>query len=326
VPSGPHRNVRIAIHDPGTAATKEAVEAAATAIQRIDGLTNTAIETSDIARVNRAGTEKDVPIATETLTAIDRALYWTQRSGGAFDLTAGPLIRLWRGAAAAGNLPTDEQVQKALGLRGASEVRLGRSKQTVRLAREGMQLELGGVAVGYAVDVAARVLRSAGIRCAELRMEDTLVTFGRQPSDGKTMLVIEHPTRRGKQLGSFPVTNSAAATVRCKHNSFILGGRWYSGVINPLTGRPTESVVAVTVVAARAADAQALALSLFALGPDAGQALIEKLPTTEALILSVDSANPGGFRTVITRGLQSIMDWKFKLKRWGGTKGAAPGP
>lgn len=314
-PSRPQRNVRIAIHDPGTAAPKEAVKAAATAIRRIDELTNASIEASDIARINREGAEKEVPISAETLTAIERALYWTQRTGGAFDLTAGPLIRLWRDAAAARNLPTDEQVQQALGLKGASGVGLGRSRQTVRLAWEGMQLDPGGLAVGYAMDVAARELRSAGVRCAELRMEDTLVTFGQQPSGGKTTVPIEHPARRGKQLGSFPVTNSAVATVRPKRGSFNLDGRWYSGIISPLTGRPTENVVTVTVVATNAADAQALALALFALGPDEGQALMDKLPTAEALMLSVDPAKPGGFRTVITRGLQSIMSWEIKLKR-----------
>jgi thiamine biosynthesis lipoprotein len=285
---------------------------AASAVEKVERLTNPDIEDSDLARVNREAFAKDVEIAPETVTAIERALYWTQRSGGAFDLTAGPLVRLWRQAAEAGNLPDNGQIQQALSLKGCSEVRLGRSNRTVRLAREGMRLDLGGVAVGYAMDLAARALRSSGVRCAELRIEDDLCAFGRQSSGGKPTMVIEHPARRGKVLGAFEVTDAAVATVRCSQGAFKVGDKWYSGIINPQTGRPTEQVVSTTVMTTNGADAEALAHALFVLGPDAGKALIDKLPTTEALILSVDPANPGGFRTVVTQKLKALMKWQVE--------------
>jgi len=306
--------LKIAIHDPGRAVPAKAAKAAIAAFRKLELNASPHLPDSEVARINREGAEKDVEVSPEILTLVERSLYWTQRTKGAYDLTMFPVSQLWQQARLSGAEPPSEAIRATLPLVGYSEVRITRTTSSVRLLRKGLQIDPGRATLGYALDVCSRTLRSAGVRCAELRAGDAFCVFGRGPQGEKAEAVIEHPKRPGKPLASFPVMNSAVVILRPGINGFAVGAEYLPPVLDPRTGHPVQNVLSVTVKANTALDAQVLAHALCVLGPDGSRTLIEKLPSTEALILSLDPANPDGIRTTITRGLQSIMQWKVKPK------------
>ena len=306
--------LKIAIHDPGRAVPARAAKDAISAFRQLELKASPHLPDSEVARVNREGAEKDVEVSPEILTLVERSLYWTQRTKGAYDLTMFPVSQLWQQARRSGGKPPSEAIRATLPLVGYSEVRLARTTSSVRLLRKGLQIDPGRAALGHALDMCSRTLRSAGVRCAEMRAGDAFCVFGRGPQGEKAEAVIEHPKRPGKPLASFPVMNSAVVILRPGLNGFAAGAEHLPPVLDPRTGHPVQNVLSVTVKANSALDAQVLAHALCVLGPDGSRTLIEKLPSTEALILSLDPANPGGIRTTITRGLQSIMEWKIKSK------------
>jgi thiamine biosynthesis lipoprotein len=207
-------------------------------------------------------------------------------SGGSFDITAGPLIRLWGFIGGRRKAPSDKEIAFARSLLGTEKLELDPVSSTARLPAKGMEVDLGGIAKGYAVDRAVEVLKSAGVVRAVVNAGGDLFVLGGASECPEGIHVgIRHPLAEGKLLGWTAVREGAVATSGSYENYFIKDGRVYSHIIDPGTGYPVEGVLSATVLASTAMEADALATAFFVMGPEKGVELAEKLPRVEAMIV-----------------------------------------
>jgi thiamine biosynthesis lipoprotein len=220
----------------------------------------------------------------EALRAAREIGDWT---GGGFDVTFGALSGLWKfDHDQDDRIPPPEEVRKLLPLIDYRVLHLDEAARTAYLTRKGMRAHLGGIGKGYAVDRAAEILRSRGVR-------DFLIQFGGDLYVGGTRggrpwrLGIQDP--RGAAERSFAaidLSDSSFSTSGDYERFFLRGGRRYHHILDPHTGQPARGSRSVTIVAETATLADALSTGVFVLGPEKGMALIERLPKIEGVIVT----------------------------------------
>ncbi len=252
-----------------------ALEAVDRAMAREDG--------TPLWALNRAGGGPLDPAVAEVVTA---SLAWARRTDGAFDPTVAPLIDLWDVLAGPHPPPSDEQIAVALGRVGWERVRFVPGPPQ-RVALDGTALDLGAIAKGYALDRAAAALRAAGAADFIVNAGGDLVVAGSK-GDRPWRVGIQHPRAPDRFLRVVEPRPGALVTSGDYERFYEWEGERIHHILDPRTGRPAPGCRSVTVWAARAIDADALATAVFVLGPDAGLSLLERTAGAEGLV--VDAA------------------------------------
>ncbi|HIQ22198.1 MAG TPA: FAD:protein FMN transferase, partial [Planctomycetes bacterium] len=231
--------------------------------------------TSQLNRINRGAAGGPVQVDPELLHLLQLALEISQRTGGAFDITATPLWRAWGFARRAGRVPNQSELAEALQHVGSRWVRLNDPPGTVRFLKPGIELSLGSIGKGYALDRAAEVLAEAGIGDFLVHSGQSSILargsrMGRHTTNGSGWPVgLPDPRRRGARLGEITLYNRALATSSSAFQSFRHQGKRYGHVLDPRTGWPAEGVLSATAIAPTAAMADALATAFYVMGPEA---------------------------------------------------------
>lgn len=269
------------------------IDAAFAEVAREEALFSEYQDTSDISAINHAAGGAAVEVDPEVFSLITRAMWASQVTGGAFDITYAACGHLW--SIRERRVPDAASVDACLDQVGYRLVNLDSRRSTVLLPKPGMRIGLGGIAKGYGVDRAVAVLNAHGLtRVAvngggDLRVEGTDL-------DGPWTVQIAHPRRLGEIFDVVPIGQGAIVTSGDYMRFFEQDGVRYHHIVDPATGWPARRSVAVTVVAPTATDADALATGLFVLGPERGLAVAASLPGVEALFFGPDlrvHATPG---------------------------------
>ncbi|MGE4342832.1 MAG: FAD:protein FMN transferase [Geoalkalibacter sp.] len=253
-------------------------------MERIEQLMSPHIEGSDVARLSKAETPQ--PVSPETAEVLRLGLQLAAQSDGAFDLTLGRLKELWGIEGENPQVPDRESVEEALRGIGPQALRLEAS--LVVKSSPDLQLDLGGIAKGYAVDRAIFLLADAGIEFASVNAGGDLRLLGDRGGERPWRIGIQHPRDSQRLLATLEVTDVAVVTSGDYERYFEHEGRRYHHLFDPRTGYPATACRSVTVVAPCAMLADALATALFVLGPEQGMSLLQLYPDAEALI--VDSS------------------------------------
>ncbi len=301
---------------PDDASARRAADRAFAALDSVQALMSPRVESSEVYRINEAGFEAPQSVSEATFHVLQRARATHQRSQGAFDVTVGPLIRLWRECAGAERLPTDREIEEARRKTGCANLILDPDQHTVRFAVDGMRIDLGGIAKGYGIDLAVTAARRAGIERGIVEVGGDLRCFGALPrrligQDASTPANLglwRSPTVEDREpvswplglqspfgeelLGKIRVAGAAVATSGHYRRYVTLAGKRYSHILDPRTGWPVESPASVTVIAPDALTADALATSITVLGVEDGLALAESMPGVEALIVEGEHEKP----------------------------------
>jgi thiamine biosynthesis lipoprotein len=271
----------------------EAVRAAALVFdefRRIDELMTTWRESSDVSRINAAAGGPPVVVAREVITVIQRAQQVARTTGGAFDITVGAYRGLWKfDQDKDGTIPDPAAVAARLPLVGYRDVRVNLARNTVQLRRKGMSITLGGIAKGYAVDRAVKLLHQHGFKDFLLQAGGDLYISGRR-GDRPWRVGVRDP--RGDASTPFALVELEDRTFSTSgdyERSVIADGVRYHHILDPATGRPAMRCRSVTVMTRDAFTADAWSTALFVLGPARGMALVEKHPELEAVF--VDAGN-----------------------------------
>lgn len=241
---------------------------------------------SELMRLGRHEAGTPVPVSEELFTVLSRAQQFAERSGGAFDVTTGPLVRLWREARRSGVLPDSAALDEARRRVGWQKLRLDPERRTVTLAVPGMQLDLGGIAKGHAADEALAVLREHGVDRALIEIGGDVRVGAPPPGEAGWEVEVayaEAPHRRAS------LAESAISTSGDTEQFVEIGGRRYSHVVDPRTGLGLTSRVAATVIAPDAFTSDPLSTLLTVLGPEAGRAYAERYhPEARVYLRRVD--------------------------------------
>lgn len=263
---------------------REAIEAAFAEIARVEALTSRHAEEGELSRVNGAGRRRErVVVSRELATVLERSLHFSRLSGGAFDVTVAPLVALWLGPDGL-RVPSAAAVRAALPMVDYRKLKVNTGAGTVALPK-GMTVDLDGIAKGYAVDRAVRILRLRGIEAAIVDAGGNIGLLGEPPRGGMWRVGIKHPREDGL-LGTLLLERGSAATSGDYQHFVIVEGVRYHHILDPATGRPTTGVMSVTITAARAIDADALSTTVFVLGAEKGMKLVEELDGVEAVIVT----------------------------------------
>jgi len=278
-------------NDTGTA--KECVRAALEEIHKVDDLMSDYKSDSEISRANREAGERAVRLSESTYEVLQRSVEFSQMTGGAFDITIGPLIALFRKAKENKVAPSEQQIALAKSKVGFEKLKLDSENQTVQFSDNGMLLDLGGIAKGYAIDKAIDAAQRCGAIGAMVDIGGDVRCFGLPPQGKDHWLIgLQDPNSAIEGIGGgglmlvLKVTNAAVATSGDYQQFVLIDGKRYSHIMDRRTGTSAEGLSSVTIIADNATDADALATSVSVMGAENGLALIEKLPNTEAILIN----------------------------------------
>ena len=279
-------------------ANEKAIREAFEALKKVDALMSTYKEDSEISILNREGKAQ---VSEETLEVIEDAIKFSNLTDGAFDITCRPLINLWKKAKKEEKVPTEEEIEEAISLVGYQRIILEGNQ--IRLEKKGMQIDLGGIAKGYAVDKAIEALKKNNIKRALVNAGGDLYALGTDRQGEKWQIGVQDPREEDKIIDIIKVKDRAVATSGDYRRYFTLEGKRFSHIVNPKTGLTVQDVpMSVTIVGPGATTTDALSTGVFVLGPEEGMKLIESLPEVEGMIISE------GMKKLTSQGWEKFLE------------------
>jgi thiamine biosynthesis lipoprotein len=234
---------------------------------------------SEISRINASAGKDYVEISTNTLALLKRAVYFSEISDGAFDITARPLIELWGIGKKRSYVPPDDEIEKIKALVDYRSLLLDEVNCKVKLKYPGQALDLGGIAKGYAADEAKKVLIENHVEHALINLGGNIITLGTRIDGEPWNVGIQNPIApTGEYVGAIKACNKTVVTSGTNERFFIKDGRRYHHILDPRTGRPAKSsLLSVTAVGDCSMDMDALTTALFVLGVERGLPLLVQL-------------------------------------------------
>lgn len=240
------------------------------------------IETSELYAVNARAASVPVKISPNFFALLEKSLYYSRISGGAFDISfasVGFLYDYRRGIA-----PSNEQIKEKLPAINYHLIELNKAAQTVRFHNPNLKIDLGGIAKGYAVDRSINILKKRGITSAIVTAGgDSRILGDRHGTPW--MIGIRHPRKKNAYAVRLPLENSAISTSGDYERYFMEGEIRIHHIINPKSGKSADQVESVSILAPLAIDSDALSTTVFVLGVKKGLALVNSLPGVDAIII-----------------------------------------
>jgi thiamine biosynthesis lipoprotein len=272
------------------ALVRRAVAAGLAEMDRIESLTTSWTNTSDVARINQAAGEQAVVVAPETLAVVQKGLWVGALSRGAFDITVGVYKGLWKfDQDNDETIPDPAEVRRRRKLINYRDVVVDEAARTVKLRRPGQRLNLEGLAKGYGVDAAVRAMRAAGLRDFIFHAGGDLFASGRK-GDRDWRVGIQDPRApRGRIIFEIPLSDKAFNTSGDYERFVFKDGVRYHHILDARTGFPARGCRSVTLLADDAFTADILDTAVFAVGPKLGLKIIEGQPGVEGVIVDADN-------------------------------------
>ncbi|OYQ40651.1 FAD:protein FMN transferase [Flavobacterium aurantiibacter] len=268
------------------AAFKELVAAAVAEVKRIEKILTTYSETSETAQINAQAGIAAVCVSDETFDLIQRSLFLSEITQGAFDITYGGIDKsLWNFDRTMTSLPSPEKALQSVHLVNYKNVILNESEKTVFLKEKGMRLGFGGIGKGFAAEKVKLVLQKAGVTDGIVNASGDLCAWGTQPNGNPWTVGIAHPDLRDAPFSYLSISNRAIATSGTYEKFITINGKRYSHTINPKTGLPVQGIKSVTIIAPNAELADALATPVSVMGIKSGLYLIEQIPEVHAIVI-----------------------------------------
>jgi FAD:protein FMN transferase len=263
-----------------------ALEAALSEMQRLEGLLSEWQPDSDVSRVNQAAGKQPVKVGPEMLENVEVGLEVSRWSDGAFDLSWAALRGSYLFRPGEERVPSDAELKQRLALVGYKDILVDRKAQTVFLKRAGMQLGLGGIAKGYALERAARLLAERGVANYMIFGGGQVLVNGMK-GDRAWRVGVQHP-RMNDYFAFIEATSGTIATSGDYEHAFVRDGVHWHHIIDLKTGRPVQHTTSVTVVSESAFYADAIDTALFIMGPEKALAKLPSAPGPKAELLLVD--------------------------------------
>jgi FAD:protein FMN transferase len=242
---------------------------------------------SEVSQLNLRAFEQPVVVEDRLFDLFALAAQLHCETSGAFDITAGPLIKAWGFFKRQGRVPTPQERQQALTHVGMKWVELNPQERSVRFRKPGMEINLGSIGKGYALDRAANLLRERRVASALLHGGgSSVVAVGRQPNEPRGWPVgIRHPWREGESLGTIYLQDRALGTSAATYQHLEYHHRKLGHLLDPRTGWPAEGIASASALAPTAAQADALATAFFVLGIEKTRLYCQTHPGIGAILL-----------------------------------------
>ncbi|MFH1897900.1 MAG: FAD:protein FMN transferase [Candidatus Desantisbacteria bacterium] len=265
---------------------KKAIDAAFNRIREVEKIANFHNPKSELFRINQQADKSQVDISYEMCEILKESLKYSKITDGAFDVTIGGLSGLWNFGSATAPPPGIKIVDNAL-LVGYEDLILNINKRQVFLGRKEMKIDLEGVAKGYAVEEAAKVLKDANCHNFLINLGGNIKAVGTNQWGVPWKVGIRHPRHKNNILTTLKLQDMAIATTGDYERYFVFNGQRYHHILDPQSGYPVSNgCVSVTIITPSAFIADILSTAVFVLGQKAGMDIIEDLEQVEGIIVT----------------------------------------
>lgn len=265
------------------AASRVAIDEAFAAFAEVDRLMSNYRDDSELAIINRIAARDAVGVTDPMFSVLDAARRVSAASNGAFDVTVGPLVRLWGFHDKTPHVPTSSELAAVRPLVDYRNVILDHQRKTVRFARQGVEIDLGGIAKGFAVEVAADILRRRGLS-GFIDAGGNQYLLGTPVGKRTWTIGIKDPDKPNRVMGVVETGEISVSTSADDSNFLVANGRRYGHILDPRTLEPSTSALSATILSRDGTLADAMSKAAFILGPDAGRTLVDTFPGMSAVI------------------------------------------
>lgn len=289
-------------YDAGPAAAMQALDL----VERLEDQMTVFRPHTEVMDINRRAAEQPVVVERRLFDLLSLAVRLSAETDGAFDITTGPLTKVWGFYRRQGAMPTTAEVAEALLVIGSRYLSLDPAKRTIRFDRSGMELNLGAIGKGHALDRCGELLAEAGVEHFVCHGgQSSILARGSHASARETgggwTVGVGHPLRPGKRLAEIRLRDRAIGTSGSATQFFRHQGKRYGHILDPRTGWPAEGVLSATVLAPTAALADALATAFYTFGVERSFDFCQSRPEISALL--VTPGRSSGAIEVHTQGL-----------------------
>ena len=231
---------------------------------------------------------------------VQKGVYYSELTHGSFDLSVGPIVKLWSIGLPEARVPSQAEIDAALPLIGYKNIILDEAESTIYLKKPNMQLDLGGIAKGYTADALADLLSSKGVEHALIDLGGNIYTLGTKVDGSLWKVGIQDPFEsRNNTVGYISVANQSIVTSGIYERYLEADGKKYHHILDPSTGYPFDNDLAgITIISDKSVDGDALSTSVFSKGLQEGIDFVHSLPGIDAIFITKDS------KVYITDGLK----------------------
>ena len=269
---------------------------------------------SEIIQLNESYGINDVTVSPDTFFVLEKGLYYSELTQGKFDITVGPIVKLWNIGTDKAAVPSEEDLNNALPLIDYKKLHLDKENNKADLDIQGMKVDLGAIAKGYAADEVGEILKNHGIKNAIINLGGNILTIGGNPSGEPFKIGVQNPfNHRGDYMGILSVRDKTIVTSGIYEKNFESEGVLYHHILDTETGYPTDNNLAgVSIITDKSIDGDGLSTSAFLLGLEKGMELINSITNAEAIFITKDK------KVYLTEGAKEIFaltNEEFQLKK-----------
>ncbi|MBI5665940.1 MAG: FAD:protein FMN transferase [Nitrospirae bacterium] len=271
---------------PSKEKAREAIDAGYAEIRKLDKLLNNFEADSEVSAISRDAGTKPVHVSRETMELMQKTIGISKITNGAFDPTIAPVLKLWKfsGRPADPSMPSSDAIKDALKLVGYNKIKTESGSSCIYLEDKGMELDLGGIAKGYAADKAVAAIKAKGVKAALVALAGDIRGYGLSTSGNAWKVGIQDPRPENPNaekpwediFASIHLKDSAISTAGDYQRFFIKDGKRYHHIIDPSTGYPSDSgLISVSVIAPEGYMADGIDTAILILGAEKGMKLLE---------------------------------------------------
>lgn len=259
----------IAAYGTDRAKLETAIAQALEEARRLNQLLSNYLPDSEWSRVNRLAGRQPVTVSPELFQLLQDCVSYSRQSEGSFDITVGPLMKVWGFYKGSGHLPHRAEVEAALEDVGWRNIELDLQNHTVRFARPGVNIDPGGIGKGYAVDRMADILKQDGVKSALVSgASSSIYAIGAPPGEQGWKISIKNPRDTSKTAAAVWLKDQSLSTSGNYEKFFYADGKMWSHIMDPRTGYPSMGTLSVSIISPRTIDSEAWAKPYYILGRD----------------------------------------------------------
>lgn len=280
----------IVAYGPGRAKLVEATNAAFEEIGRLDQQMSNYSETSELTYINRNAARAGVIVEKELFDLLELSVAYSRKTSGAFDITVGPLMRAWGFFNGQGRVPEPRELSSVMARVGYRHLTFNDAKRTIRFDHDGVELDLGGIAKGYAVDKAAAILSESGVTSALITSgASSIRAIGAPPNQKAWRVQVSDPLDRSRSVTSIEIKDQSVSTSGCNEKTFKHAGKTYCHIMDPRTGHPIEGILSATIISPSGVEAEALSKAVMVMGVEWSKGYLRNRPDLRAILYYSDA-------------------------------------
>lgn len=267
---------------------EKAIEEAVKKVGEIDDKMSVFKNDSEISRINKYAGKTPQEVSKDTYCVIKKAVEYCSLSEGAFDITIRPLVGLWNISGENPRVPNSNEIQEKLRSVNYKDIILDETESLVLLKNEKQEIDVGGIAKGYAADAVREVLLRNNIKSALINLGGNILTVGKKEDGTPWCVGIQDPTKdRGEFVGTINVINKSVVTSGNYERYFIQDGKRFHHIIDPRTGYPSNSeIISVTIISDNSIDGDGLSTGIYIMGLYKSIKLIEEIKGVDAVFIT----------------------------------------